>query len=88
MPRTKKDNSFEGISFEEAMKRLAEISEKLEKGDAALDESLTLFEEGTGAYKALQRKARRRREKDKGTHQGLFTTSGGLTLPCRKEICK
>lgn len=56
MPRTKKDNSFEGISFEEAMKRLAEISEKLEKGDAALDESLTLFEEGTALIKLCNEK--------------------------------
>lgn len=56
MPRTKKDNSSEGISFEEAMKRLAEISEKLEKGDAALDESLTLFEEGTALIKLCNEK--------------------------------
>ncbi len=56
MPRTKKENTSEGMSFEDAMKRLSEISEKLEKGDAALDESLTLFEEGTALIKLCNEK--------------------------------
>ena len=34
------------ISFEEAMKRLEEIANKLENGQASLDESLALYEEG------------------------------------------
>lgn len=34
-------------SFEEKMKRLEEIACALEKGDAALEDSLKLFEEGT-----------------------------------------
>lgn len=34
-------------SFEEKMKRLEEIAAALEKGDAALEDSLRLFEEGT-----------------------------------------
>ncbi len=34
-------------SFEEKMKRLEEIAASLEKGDAALEDSLKLFEEGT-----------------------------------------
>ena len=34
------------IPFEAAMARLQEIVEKLEGGEAPLDESLTLFEEG------------------------------------------
>lgn len=33
--------------FEKAMKRLEEIVAALEKGDAPLDQSLSLFEEGT-----------------------------------------
>ena len=41
--RMKKDKD---ISFEEALSRLQEIVEKLEKGQAPLDESLELFEEG------------------------------------------
>jgi len=35
-------------TFEENMRRLEEIVDKLEKGDAQLSESLALFEEGTG----------------------------------------
>lgn len=34
------------LSFEDAMKRLEEIAEKLENGQASLDESLALYEEG------------------------------------------
>lgn len=34
------------LSFEEAMVRLQEIVSKLEKGEANLDESIKLFEEG------------------------------------------
>ncbi len=34
------------ISFEEAFAKLKEISEKIEKEDLTLDESITLFEEG------------------------------------------
>ena len=33
--------------FEEAMLRLEEIARRLEKGDASLEESMKLFEEGT-----------------------------------------
>ena len=33
-------------TFEEAMKRLEEIANKLENGQASLDESLALYEEG------------------------------------------
>lgn len=35
------------MNFEQAMSRLEEIVRQLEKGDAPLDESLKLFEEGT-----------------------------------------
>ena len=59
MPRAKKDTSAEvnkEISFEDARKRLDEISSKLEKGDAALDEALSLFEEGTGLIKLCNEK--------------------------------
>ncbi|MCD8145832.1 MAG: exodeoxyribonuclease VII small subunit [Clostridiales bacterium] len=34
-------------TFEESMLRLEEIVTQLEKGDATLEESMTLFEEGT-----------------------------------------
>ena len=34
------------ISFEKAMARLEEIVERLESGEASLDETISLFEEG------------------------------------------
>ncbi|MBE6928915.1 MAG: exodeoxyribonuclease VII small subunit [Ruminococcaceae bacterium] len=39
--------SEEKMSFEQAMVRLEEIVRSLERGDAPLDQSLALFEEGT-----------------------------------------
>lgn len=39
------------MKFEEAITRLDEIVKRLEKGEATLDESLSLFEEGTGLIK-------------------------------------
>lgn len=39
------------LSFEESLNRLEEIVRHLEKGDMPLNDSLTLFEEGTGLIK-------------------------------------
>ena len=36
------------LSFEDSLSRLDEIVRHLEKGDLPLDDSLSLFEEGTG----------------------------------------
>ena len=36
------------LSFEQALKRLDEIVKQMEQGNASLEESLKLFEEGTG----------------------------------------
>lgn len=41
----------EKFVFETAMKRIEEIVRLLERGDAPLDQSLALFEEGTGLIK-------------------------------------
>lgn len=42
------------LSFEKAMGRLEEIAGKLEEGDIALEQSLTLFEEASALIKHLQ----------------------------------
>ena len=39
------------LNFEEALARLEEIVSTLERGDAPLEESLRLFEEGSGLMK-------------------------------------
>jgi exodeoxyribonuclease VII small subunit len=44
------------LSFEEAVKRLSEIVQKLERGDLPLEESLLLFEEGITLSRASQGK--------------------------------
>jgi len=43
------------LSFEQASKRIDEIVRFLEKGDAPLDESLSLFEEGAKLIKLAGR---------------------------------
>ena len=42
------------IKFEEQMKKLQEIVEKLERNDVELDESIALYEEGLKLYKSLK----------------------------------
>jgi exodeoxyribonuclease VII small subunit len=43
-------------SFEQALKRLSEIVNKLEEGDLSLEESLRLFEEGVKLSRVSQEK--------------------------------
>jgi exodeoxyribonuclease VII small subunit len=42
-------------SFEESLKKLESIVDKLEKGDLSLEESLHLFEEGVGLSAACKK---------------------------------
>jgi exodeoxyribonuclease VII small subunit len=42
---------MEKMSFEQAIIRIDDIVKTLEKGDAPLEQSLTLFEEGTSLIK-------------------------------------
>lgn len=44
------------LSFEQAEKELAEIVERLERGDAGLDEALRLWERGEELYKLCRAK--------------------------------
>jgi len=45
-----------GMTFEEAMKRLEELVERLGEGNLSLDESLKLFEEGMELCKFCHKK--------------------------------
>ena len=42
---------MDNLTFEQAITRVDEIVKTLEKGDAPLEKSLSLFEEGTGLIK-------------------------------------
>ena len=53
-------------TYEDSVKRLEDIVSALERGDASLDESLKLFEEGTEAGFFLQRVFRQGSDEDKG----------------------
>jgi exodeoxyribonuclease VII small subunit len=65
-------------TFEEAIRRLAEIVERLEHGDLPLEESLTLFEEGVrlarGSQGRLDRAERRLEELLSVSASGEATT--------------
>jgi exodeoxyribonuclease VII small subunit len=50
MPPKKRET--EPASFEQALKRLEDIVDKLERGDVPLEESLKLYEEGLELSKA------------------------------------
>ena len=47
----KEKNNEEEIKFEDAMKRLEEIANELEKDDLTLDDSIAKFEEGMNLSK-------------------------------------
>lgn len=47
-------STTEVIGFEDALKRLTAIVERLESGDLSLEQSLTLFEEGTRLSRTSQ----------------------------------
>jgi len=48
------DTAAAGGSFEDSVRRLGEIVERLEGGELPLEESLTLFEEGVRLARASQ----------------------------------
>lgn len=74
---TKKNADIAKLSFESALQELETIIAKLESGDAALDESITLYERGA-ALKAHCEKtlgaARERIEKIVQTPDGQVKT--------------
>lgn len=49
------DMAGKKLSFEQSLSRLDEIVRHLEKGDLPLNDSLSLYEEGTGLIKACSK---------------------------------
>ncbi len=56
MTKSKSSTSGGKVSFEDSLKRLEEIVQKLEEGELSLDESLKLFEEGIEISRACTKK--------------------------------
>lgn len=51
--------SNQGESYENNIRKLEEIIQRLERGDLTLEEGLTAFEEGIGLVKACQKQLER-----------------------------
>ena len=71
---------MEQMTFEEKMMRLEAIVAKLEKGDASLDDSLKLFEEGTHLVGSC------REELDKAEQQVVRLMKGSDGAPVENEF--
>ena len=66
------------MSFEEEMARLEEIVGLLEKGDAPLDESMKLFEEGIRLTGMCDKKLTK-------AEQTIERLAGGKDVPCAEK---
>lgn len=57
------DTPVAEMTFEEAMKELEQVVGRLERGDVALDESITLYERGAALKKRCETKLKEAEEK-------------------------
>ena len=57
------DTPVEKMSFEQAMKELETVVDQLERGDVALDQSITLYERGAALKKRREDELKRAEEK-------------------------
>ena len=57
------DTPVEEMSFEQAMRALEQVVGQLERGDVALEESITLYERGAALKKRCEQKLKEAEEK-------------------------
>ena len=57
------DTPVSELSFEQAMKELESVVDKLERGDVALDQSISLYERGAALKKRCEDELKRAEEK-------------------------
>ncbi|MAY85273.1 MAG: exodeoxyribonuclease VII small subunit [Pseudooceanicola sp.] len=57
------DTPVTDLSFEQAMKELESVVDKLERGDVALDQSISLYERGAALKKRCEDELKRAEEK-------------------------
>ena len=76
------DADIKDLSFEDALRELETIVEKLERGDAPLEESITIYQRGAalkahceGQLKAAQMKVEKIVLADSGRDRGDATTA-------------
>ena len=77
------DTPVTELSFEQAMAELEQVVGRLERGDVALDESITLYERGAALKKRCEAKLKEAEEKvaaitldAEGTPTGTVPTEG------------
>ena len=63
MTDTPPDKPVNKMSFEQAMKELETVVDQLERGDVALDASITLYERGAALKKRCEDELKRAEEK-------------------------
>lgn len=63
MSDTPANTDVEQMSFEQAMKELETVVDQLERGDVALDASITLYERGAALKKRCEDELKRAEEK-------------------------
>lgn len=68
--------SAKSKTFEASMERLETIVRQLEQGNVPLEESLKLFQEGTGACPVLYKAAGRRGNRDRETDENRRRYTG------------
>ena len=57
------ETPVDDMSFEQALKELEEVLGQLERGDVALDESISLYERGAALKKRCEQKLKEAEEK-------------------------
>ncbi len=62
-PDTPSQSPVDEMSFEQAMAELEQVVGKLERGDVALDQSITLYERGAALKKRCETKLKEAEEK-------------------------
>jgi len=77
--------SGEGIAFEDAIRRLGQIVEQLERGDLPLEASLALFEEGIGLARAAQQRLDRAERRIEEL-LGVNAEGQGITRPFEAKL--
>ena len=73
------DGGIEGLTFEQALARLESIVKKLEAGEASLEDSIGLYEEGTRLKRQCETKLAQAQARIEKIQVGADGQAGGVT---------